>query len=402
MPDNKYILVVAVGDPSLPPSQQDALRPLIPSMKATVDGLAGGSYSPKYDYAVAPLGGLQAAIQGHLGPPKPDVIFTVASAATKAARDVVRSDPKATGIPIVFTVVSEPDAEPAGDPFIPPGTPRAERITGVSRGLVQSAREAVDRFIRVVHRPLHVHWIHRQGLHQGNKAHTEITKPPPLPMSHSRHHPPTPDCNGMVQKIQQNIPPNTSPSGPLNALFLIPDDLVGSCAGQMIKSAHDPSRKIPTLVQQLEWVCRGPDRPFGPPALAGWGVKPEWVGTKAGGHVHKVILRPDDAKTLPVLTPSDADREFWINLKVAQNLNVPLVQPLPTWAKPCPGQGGMGATAKAKAPRPGAAKSDRKKAKKKPAAKAKAGRKGTKAKRTARGKKPARRKRPAQRAARRR
>lgn len=381
MPNNtKNILIVAVGDPNLPLAQQDALRPLIPSMKATVGQLAAGSYTPKFDYAVAKLGPspsnelLHQAIQDHLGLPKPDAIFTVASAATKAARDVVRSDPRASGIPIVFTVVSEPDREPQGDPFTPPGAPRAERITGVSRGLVQSARETVKRFKGVINRPLHVRWISRQNLHQADRAHTEITNPPPLKITHTRHHPPTPDCDGMVYVIENNLPPNTSPQGPLTSLFLIPDDLVGSCAGQMIKSAHDPARKIPTLVQQLEWVCRSPQDPMGPRALAGYGVTPEWVGTKAGGHVHKVILIPDDARSLPVLTPSDADREFWINLDVAGALGVPLVAPLPAWAKPCPGQArATAAAAKAKAPRPAAAKGPAEKAKKKaPARKPKA------------------------------
>ncbi len=374
MPNNtKSILIVAVGDPSLRPAQQDALRPLIPSMKATVGSLAGGSYTPSYDYAVVPLGpgpsnqALHAAIQSYLGPPKPDVIFTIASEATKVARDVVRSDSRASGIPIVFTVVSEPDHQPPGDPFIP-GTPRAERITGVSRGLVQSARETVKRFKDVINRPLHVHWIHRQDLHHANRAHTEITKPPPLAITHSRHHPPTPNCDGMVSVIEHTLPPNTSPHGPLAGLFLIPDDLVGSCAGRMIGSAHDLSRRIPVLVQQLEWVCRSPQDPMGPPALAGYGVTPVWVGTKAGGHIHKVILNPDDAKSLDVQTPSNADREFWINLGVADVLGVPLVEPLPAWAKPCPQPtGAAAAAAKLKAARPAAAKGPAKKPKKKAA-----------------------------------
>jgi hypothetical protein len=373
MPD-KRILIVAVGDPSLSPAQQEALRPLIPAMQGTVRSLAAGSYTPIFDYAVAPLGpgpnnqALQSAIQNRLGPPKPDVIFTIASAATKAARDIVRGDAEADGIPIVFTVVSEPDKEPPNDPFIPPGTPRLERITGVSRGLVQSAREAVKRFKDVIDRPLHIHWISRQNLHQAKRAHTEITKPPPLPTTHFGHHPPTPDCKGMVHVIENNLPLNTSSKGPLPGLFLIPDDLVGSCAGDMIRSAHDPARKIPTLVQQLEWVCRAPQDPTGPPALAGWGVTPEWVGTKAGGYVHTVIQSPDDARSLPVLTPSNADRKFWINMDVAATLGVPLVSPLPAWAKPCPGQAGAAAAAAtAKMPQPAAAKAPPKQPKKKAA-----------------------------------
>ena len=400
MPD-KRILIVAVGD-ALPETQQDKLRPLIPSMKKTVLALAGKTYSPHFDYAVAGLGGLQTAIASYLDPPstKPDVIFAIASEATKAARDVVRNDPRASGIPIVFTVVSEPDQEPQGDPFAP-SPPRAERITGVSRGLVQSAREAVSKFTQVVNRTLHVHWIHRQGLFQGDRAHTNITNPPPLPMQHSRHYPKAPNCNGMLDAIKQNIPPNTSPTEPLAGLFLIPDDLVGCYAGEMIRCAHDPSRKIPTLVQQLEWVCRPPDDPMGPPAFAGYGVTPEWVGTKAGDYVHKIILTPDEAKRLDVLTPLDGDREFWINLQVAQDLNVPLYHPLPKWAKPCPSQGSRGAAAKAKAPRGAATKGPAKKAKKKPAAKGEGGRKRPKAKRTAKGKKASQRKRSARRAARR-
>ena len=140
----------------------------------------------------------------------------------------------------------------------------------------------------------------------------------------------------------------------------------------MISSAHDLARKIPTLVQQLEWVCRDPQDPMGPPALAGWGVTPEWVGIKAGGYVHKVIQRAEDAKTLRVLTPDDPDREFWINKDVATTLGVPLVNPLPDWAKPCPGRArATAAAAKLKAPQPAAARGPAKKAKKKTARAAK-------------------------------
>jgi hypothetical protein len=178
---------------------------------------------------------------------------------------------------------------------------------------------------------------------------------------------------------------NPSPQGEITALFLIPDDLVGSCAGPMIKTAHDPERKVPTLVQQLEWVCRKSNDPVGPPALAGYGVMPEWVGTKAGRCVHQVILNPDAAKTLPVLTPSEEDREFLINLGVAHTLGVPLAHPLPAWAKPCPVHAQPpAAPTKPKAARPTAAKASAKK----PARRA-GGRKATPARRARTKKRPA-------------
>ena len=120
---DKRILVVAVGDAGPPQlnmsrAQLAALRPLLGHMKDGLDTRGGGDNTPVFDAVTAPPGpGLQQAIQAYLGQFTPDVIVPVASAATRAARDAVAPMPSATRIPIVFTVVSEPDKEPSGDPL---------------------------------------------------------------------------------------------------------------------------------------------------------------------------------------------------------------------------------------------------------------------------------------------
>ncbi len=340
------ILIVAAGNPDLSDAQQDTLRPLIPYTK---DALTAMGYFPSYaPYAVAPLGpgtstnALETKIANLLDP-KPDMILTIASAATKAAKRVVKNNDSAQGIPIVFTVVSLPEVESANpnnaapdpaDPICPP-PPRAERITGVSRKLVGTARGAVERFAACLNNNCNIHWCCRPKLHQAMEAERLIEAPPPLQgVKWSPHYMQATDCAPFLHTITDpgQIPPNVPlpMGGTLTGLFLIPDDLIGSCAHDIISTAQSPSRRIPVFVQQLEYVCPefNHGNQAGPFAMGGYGVSPKWIGDNAAILIDEILQNgPDHPKNVPVKFPDRTDLLFRINPAVVKQLDIGITVP---------------------------------------------------------------------------
>ena len=410
MAEKRNVLIALVGNPVHTASQHDALRPLLKAFKDELKRLAGGAYDPKCCYVAAPLGSgpdngyLQDAIRAAIKEERPHVIVPIASAATRAAKDVVDRDYAGDRIPIVFTVVSDPKGEGIID-----GKPR---ITGVSRDLIKTAPDAVEGFADMLGRPCHIYCCFRPGLHQAECAWREINARPPATVTLHREDIPGNDCQSFVQAVDK-IPPVVDSQR--TGLFMIPDDLVGRCAPDVIRAAH--GRKIPTFFQQLEWVCPGKGTAGPPFAPGGYGVTAEWVGRETAGYVHPVIERPDpDAATRDPRYPRKDERQFRVNENVAQD---DLGLKTPPGASPCepgparqarpeavvkeaPPKAGKGAPAartRAAASEAAPPKAPRKPAKRKPAAKGKPAKKGraAKAKKTA-----GRRKRTARLAARRR
>jgi len=279
----------------------------------------------------------------------PDVIVPIASAPTRAAREVVRSmSPHGwpLRVPIVFTVVSDPEHEPQNDPLVDPGTHRGDGITGVSRKLIQTAREALERFRLLLGDNDEIHWFYKADLHQANAAHNFLigfspspgSGPPPPPADTKPH-----EFRGRIGKHEillnirdrEVLPPNDPQGRTRTGLLLIPDELMVSIASDVIKAAYE--KKVPTFVQQLEWVCPGEWNPEGPYALAGYGVSPEWIGRKAGERVYEVLRDKRKASELPVLSPENdpSALEFWINEDVANDLAIPIPDDARRKAKLC-------------------------------------------------------------------
>ena len=185
---------------------------------------------------------------------------------------------------------------------------------------MHTAKDCVRRFKQCVAGPLRVHWIHRHGIHQAVKSHAELTAKGALPAGQStqRHQVIGTDCQSILQVIRAQLPPNVPPPQQRTGLFLIPDDLIGRCAPQIIQTAQDPSRKIPVFVQQLEYVEPDPANPQKPCALAGYGLTAETMGDEAADYLDQVVRDPDQASSLPVKFPQNF--EFWINRTVAAQL----------------------------------------------------------------------------------
>lgn len=386
MPEKRSILMALVGNPRHTASQHNALRPLLKAFKDALKGLAGAAYEPDWWYAAAPLGpgpdngDLQDAIRAEIKRRgRPHVIVPIASGAARAAKAVVDQDYSTDRIPIVFTVVSDPVGE-----GIHNGIPR---ITGVSRNLIKTAPDAVDRFAALLGRPCHIYCCFRPGLHQAECAWGEITARPPAQVTLHREDIPGNDCNSFVHTVNQ-IPPRVDSQR--TGLFMIPDDLVGRCAPEVVRAAH--GRGIPTFFQQLEWVCPGNYSARGPFAPGGYGVTAEWVGKETAAYVDPVIRDPNpDAANRDPLYPSKY--QFWVNEQVAHGLGL---NKTPEGASPCePGparqappkaaKAAPAAPARVAAPKVAPPKPPRKVAKRRPAAKGVAAEKGrtTKTKKTA-------------------
>ncbi len=346
----KHILLVAVDDPAGDPTTWDANRPLIRDLKNKVRQLCNGIYNEQYTYAIDALGPsatnsadngkIQDKIRRQLKQQMADVIMPIASAATKAAKAVVDQDYSANRIPIVFTVVSRPIEEGIMD-----GTPR---ITGVSRNLVDTASLAVDKFAACFNGPCDIYWwtrpIPQNQLATCNitdSSHSNVTLYPiPLQPNANRMY----DCGSLLQFVK-GIPRGAG-------LFMIPDDLVGECAGAVIRQAR--SQGVPTFFQQLEWVC--PAGRSGAFAPAGYGVPTGWVGAKAAEYIFQALQNANNATStnLPFLKPSADELQFKVNTSEAKHLGL----------KESP-QGSTSCAGNRAAPRPAA----RQKAVPKPAAK---------------------------------
>jgi ABC-type uncharacterized transport system substrate-binding protein len=356
--ETKTILAVAVKDPlggdfkkgELLATQEDlvAARPLLFFMMKRLEELAGGAPTPQIRAVEGRLGpgpdnqNLQDAITGYLRDkelPRPHVIVPIGSAPTRAARAVVLRLSPSNKIPIVFTVVSDPGGEPPDDPIVDrnagmKNTKEGVQITGVSRSLIQTVRDCLVRFRDLLGEDREIHWLIRPHLHQGQKAHRELTGSSPLDSPQSPAGPQGPelkwhDITGLDGfEIQQHVedrlvlPWNRGPQKNRTGLLVIPDELVVSLAKQIIESCQAPTRAIPVFFQQLEWVLPGPWNPQGPYALAGYGLSPETFGRQVGEYVHMVLLDPHRANELPAFFFDKEEFQFWINRSVADDLGI--------------------------------------------------------------------------------
>jgi hypothetical protein len=351
MSDRKKVLVVAVEDVfnpiyevGLDPAKVGTLRPLIRTLKEALDHLVGKT-NYLMDYIAAPIGtmppgpveppprvppGLLYAVHQYniYSPPEPDVIVTVASAATRTARSVFPRPIFGHGVPIVFTVVSLPDQEPEGNPLVDPKTMKGKQITGVSRSLVQTVCASVTRFTQCLPPPLAIHWVRRYDLFQAERA-EEFLYACTLPAGFSlaphvlEYEAQSWEPIRAILEDPGRLPPTAGQKNARTGLFLIPDDVVVGLAPDVINSAQHPDRKIPAFVQQIELVkpptAGEPDRPC---AFAGYGLPPETIGLHAANLVERLFREPLQASEIPVVFPENF--EFWVNTAVAKELGIVL------------------------------------------------------------------------------
>ncbi len=273
----------------------------------------------------------------------PSVIVPIASAPTRAARAVVRRLSPGNKIPIVFTVVSDPGHEPSDDPLVNPYTFKAEGdgVTGVSRSLIQTVRKCLNLFRDLLGDDREIHWLIRPRLHQAAQAHQELTGDsspdlhPTLPYPRNRtvresdelwwHDITDLEKVEILQFVRDDkvLPPNDRRRSKRTGLLVIPDELVVSIAEDVIETAQ--RKRIPTFVQQLEYVAKGPWTKNDRFALAGYGLPPKTLGQDTAVYVDKVLRAPSPAEKameLPVHFFSRSEFKFWINTGVADSLGI--------------------------------------------------------------------------------
>lgn len=263
-----------------------------------------GPPGPPWGSRGKPQNDLEKIIQEHL--PSHDLVFTVTSAATKAAQRMVDSWGNPDAVPIVFTVVSEPMRP--GEHIVATETDiRTNRTTGVSTSLAQNVAGCALRFWDMLspHCPdFMIHYMYRdpQECDIAYNAHEHLGKEPKLRGKlKSWHLGPNDDPVGMVR---DHFPVNR-PGNIAHGLLLAPDDKVYSVRDGVIAAALQ--KYIPTFVQDPDLVDpansnRGP--------IAGYGLSSDATGRYAADLVFQVLQDPNAANVLPVGRPLDFTSQY--------------------------------------------------------------------------------------------
>ncbi len=303
------ILAVAVGPAQEPGVQTNVIQGgqlgnLRSIIRGTVQGLQALGHNPgisfDVDYAEAEPHRLLALLRATLKASRPDVIFTVASSARKAAQAATKS------IPIVFTVVSDPIEERAVKSTSCPGT----NATGVRTMLRHTAANCLELFKASVPSLTKVYALHQPGFPPAVNAlprlrqaarHLRITFTPQLVTRR-------PQIADRLKALSQAGPPGKPQVG----ILVVPDDLVVSEGYNVIQMAH--SEGIPTFFPVVEYVNATPQS-----ALGAFGIPGLESGKAAAAHVHK-ILGGADPRYLPVKRAGGF--EWALSSAVAEKLNI--------------------------------------------------------------------------------
>ncbi len=210
----------------------------------------------------------------------PDVIFTVASSARRAAQAVTKS------IPIVFTVVSDPIEERAVRSTARPGT----NATGMRTMLRHTAANCLELFAMMVPSLKKVYALHQPGFPPAVQAMPRLRQAARglriafLPRLVRRRA----QIADRIKAMSQ-----AGPAGkPHVGLLLVPDDLVVSEGYNVVQMAH--SEGIPTFFPVVEFVNVTPQS-----ALGAYGIPGQATGEATAQYVHKILQRAQPAH-LPV------------------------------------------------------------------------------------------------------
>lgn len=206
---------------------------------------------------------------------KPDVIFTIATAPTAAAKQ------STTTLPIVFAVV----ADPLRSGFVASYASSQNNLTGVSNSagplsgkrleVLQEAAPRIKRVLALVVPHEHVAEVSFQFL---------AAAAPKLGIDLVRH--------DVADKAEIESVLNAVPRGAVDAIYHVPSSLVGTQIDFLIRKAK--AERIPLAVHEPSMVEQG--------ALISYGADFRLIGIQAAKLVGK-ILKGAKPSALPIQTP---------------------------------------------------------------------------------------------------
>lgn len=245
----------------------------------------------------------------------PHLVLTIASSATKAAREVFGTQP--TDTPVVFVVISNPIYEGIVYSHSEPGG----NTTGVSTLLSQTAAKAIRIFMDKVTSLSKVLWMHRDMFPPAHLAFDSLCDAATA-MGKTPDRQLVKDLKGINSVIDSNKLPKRDPTkAPETGLFVAPDDLVVSYGAKVI-SRTQGKKSLPTFFQVLEFVKDSPN--VEESALGAYGIPGDTIGTQAAEFVDKIVWGKQKPGTLRVKElKDDSYFQFWWNNEVARKLRCP-------------------------------------------------------------------------------
>ena len=311
------ILAVAVGRPqkltNVIQNPQDNAYVL---KKAILSGLVKRlrmlGHSPSIDFNLdylqdEPGASLEVAIAQAIKP-LPAAILTIASSARYAAQSVTDS------IPIVFTVISDPEGEGAIE------NPRdpIENATGVSGHLKQAAHDCLEKFQKTF-RDLHdVYAIHQPFFPPAHGAMPRLRR-----LAKRKGWNLTFLTVGDRSQIGQRLSQIQASGGSGKGLFVIPEDLVVSEAPLFMNQVQNQWR-IPVFLPVMEFAGNpdpaAPQPPY--PAIGAYGIPGENIGTAAAEIINDLRGVFSGTKPPHQIPPKVITKcEWWVNRSIANTFN---------------------------------------------------------------------------------
>ncbi len=219
---------------------------------------------------------------------KPDVIFTVSTAPTAAAKQAT------TTIPIVFAFV----ADPLRSGFIASYASSQNNVTGITSyaGLLTGKRlEILQEIAPGIKRVLVLVAPQEKVAEMSFQFLTEAA--PKFGIELLRH-----DVSSK-EELEQKL--KAVPKGAVDAIYYNPSNLVGACLDLLVRKAKED--RIPLAVTDLSMVQQG--------ALVSYGPDMRLLGTQAAKLVAK-ILKGEKPSEMPIQTPEQLP--LAINLSTAK------------------------------------------------------------------------------------
>ncbi len=281
-------------------------------LSGLVKRLRGLGRQPSIDFNLdylqeEPGESLEKAIAQAIKSP-PAVIVTIASSARSAAQAATDS------IPIVFTVISDPEGEGAIENPRDPD----ENATGVSGHLKQTAHKCLEKF-QETFRNLHdVYAIHQPFFPPAHGAIPRLRR-----LAKRKGWNLTFLTVGDRSQIGPRLSQIQASGGSGKGLFMIPDDLVVSEAPLFIDQVQN-QWKIPVFLPVMEFVgnpdSAAPQPPY--PAIGAYGIPGEDIGTAAADIINDLRGVFSGTKSPHQIPPKAITKcEWWVNRSVANTFN---------------------------------------------------------------------------------
>ncbi len=226
---------------------------------------------------------------------KPDVIFTVSTAPTAAAKQAT------TTIPIVFAFV----ADPLRSGFIASYASSQNNVTGITSyaGLLTGKRlEILQEIAPGIKRVLVLVAPQEKVAEMSFQFLTEAA--PKFGIELLRH-----DVSSK-EELEQKL--KAVPKGAVDAIYYNPSNLVGACLDLLVRKAKED--RIPLAVTDLSMVQQG--------ALVSYGPDMRLLGTQAAKLVAK-ILKGEKPSEMPIQTPEQLPLAINLSTAKAIGLDIP-------------------------------------------------------------------------------